>query len=112
MLGIQRIGRRLQKRQTKNIECKYFKVTIYKKGTAHITFREEYVYLVDALNIYAAKNKSWLPPCYGKTTYEDMTEEEQKVIDEFQSKMEYDNILQHKEKYLFEVPEQLLLTKR
>lgn len=41
---------------TRNIEFKYFYLTVYKKGTAHIKFKDEYKYLVDALNIYVGKN--------------------------------------------------------
>lgn len=83
---------------TKNIHCKYFDVTFYKKGTCHITFTNHYI--VDVLNIYAANNRNWLPPSYGKVKYEDMTEEEKVVIDGFQGKESYSQVLANRDIYL------------
>lgn len=67
--------------QTRNIPCKYFDVTLYKKGTMHIKFRNQA--LVDRFNIYCCRKKNWLPPSYGKTAYKDMTAEERTVVDGF-----------------------------
>jgi hypothetical protein len=67
--------------QTQNIECTYFTITIYKKGTVHIKYTCPD--LVDRLNIYAAQNRNWLPPNYGKTSYADMTDEERAVVNDF-----------------------------
>lgn len=59
----------------------YFSATFYKKGTCHIKFYEETKPLIDRLNIFGAQNRGWLPPCYGKKHYTDMTEDEKAVID-------------------------------
>ena len=67
--------------QTRNIPCKYFDVTLYKKGTMHIKFRNQA--LVDRFNIYCCRKKNWRPPSYGKTAYKDMTAEERTVVDGF-----------------------------
>lgn len=67
--------------QTRNIPCKYFDVTLYKKGTMHIRFHNEE--LLERFNIYCSRGKNWLPPNYGKRTYADMPQEEQAVIDSF-----------------------------
>lgn len=67
--------------QTRNIQCKYFDVTLYKKGTMHIKFRNQA--LVDRFNIYCCRKKNWLPPSYGRTVYKDMTAEERAVVDGF-----------------------------
>ena len=67
--------------QTRNIPCKYFDVTLYKKGTMHIKFRNQA--LVDRFNIYCCRKKNWLPPSYGKAAYKDMTAEERTVVDGF-----------------------------
>lgn len=83
---------------TKNIECKYFKVTFYKKGTCHITFTN--LDLLDKFNIYASRHKGWLPPNYGKKAYSDMTAEEKTVVDEFQGESEYNKILADNAYYL------------
>ena len=69
--------------QTRNIECTYFRVDFFKKGTAHIKFRPEVMPLVEKLNIYAAQKKQWLPPNYGKSAYRHMDAEERAAVDEF-----------------------------
>lgn len=67
--------------QTRNIPCKYFYVTLYKKGTMHIKFRNQV--LIDRFNIYCCRHKNWLPPSYGRVTYKDMAADERAVIDGF-----------------------------
>lgn len=87
---------------------KYFYVTIYKKGTVHIEFKDQK--LVDRFNIYACQHKNWLPPTYGKFHYEEMTQDEKAVIDSFQGKENYEKILAEKEYYLSPVvPENALM---
>ena len=67
--------------QTRNIPCKYFDVTLYKKGTMHIKFRNQA--LVDKFNIYCCRHKNWLPPSYGKTAYADLGTDERAIVDGF-----------------------------
>lgn len=67
--------------QTKNIPCKFFDVTLYKKGTMHIRFRNQE--LLDRFNIYCCQKKKWLPPDYGKKSYSGMSDEERTVVDSF-----------------------------
>lgn len=67
--------------QTRNIPCKFFDVTLYKKGTMHIKFRNPE--LVDRFNIYCCKHKGWLPPSYGKARYSNMQATEKAVVDSF-----------------------------
>lgn len=69
--------------KTRNIECKYFKVDLFKKGTTHIKFYPEAMDLVDRLNIYASQKKGWLPPRYGKASYKNMEAKEKAVVDSF-----------------------------
>lgn len=98
-----------QRGLTKNIQCKFFNVTFYKKGTVHITFTCPE--LIDRFNIYVGKGKNWLPPSYGKKQYKDMTNEEKSVIDSFQGKEGYTRVLKNAEYYLaspIERTEQLL----
>lgn len=78
---------------TKNIDTKYFTVTFFKKGTAHFVFKD--AELLEKFNLFAAKNKNWLPPCYGKKRYEDMTKEEQHVVDSFQGRERYNHVLEN-----------------
>lgn len=84
----------------KNIEFTYFYVTFYKKGTAHIKWKAEAKPLIDRLNIFAAQKRCWLPPNYGKVRYEDMTDEEKAVIDEFQTRAEYEKVMSEPKNYL------------
>lgn len=67
--------------QTRNISCKYFDVTFYKKGTAHIKFKNQE--LLDRFNIFCARHRGWLPPSYGNVKYDAMTQEEQTVVDAY-----------------------------
>ena len=91
----------VENKQTKNIELKYFFVTFYKKGTAHITFKDEE--LLKKLNIFGCQQKKWLPPAYGKKKYSQMTPEEQKVIKEFDgSEVAYTKVLSQSEYYIYE----------
>ena len=85
---------------TKKIPLKFFWVTFYKKGTCHIEWRVPE--LVEKLNIYGCQRKNWLPPCYGKKHYADMTDEEKTVIDEFQGKEEYAKVMARSSYYLVE----------
>lgn len=86
---------------TRNIQCKYFSVTFYKKGTVHIKMHPETERIIDALNIYVCKGKNWLPPSYGKAAYDDMTAEEQAVIDDFQGREKYEKVMQNPSLYLY-----------
>lgn len=70
-----------EQKKTRNIPCKYFDVTLYKKGTMHIKFRNQA--LVDRFNVYCCMKKNWLPPSYGNATYSDLTAEEKQVVDGF-----------------------------
>lgn len=83
---------------TKKVPLKYFKATFYKKGTVHLEFtRPE---LIERFNIYAAQNKKWLPPNYGKATYQEMTDEEKVVVDNFQGEAAYNEVLKKSNYYL------------
>lgn len=86
--------------QTQNIELKYFYLTFYKKGTCHITFKDEE--LLKALNIFGGQRKNWLPPSYAKKTYQEMDDEERAVIDSFEGKISYEDVCENKDKYFID----------
>lgn len=97
--------------ETRNIDCTYFFVTFYKKGTCHITFRDDAKILIDRLNIYVGKNKNWLPPCYGKKAYRNLTDEEKAVIDSFDGGEEnYNKVYENQNYYLIESSDLLMLS--
>lgn len=95
---------------TKNVPMKYFKATFYKKGTVHLVFTCPE--LIERFNIYAAQNKAWLPPSYGKKAYKDMDAEEKAVVDSFQGEEAYNDVLANAGFYLAPVTnsQMLLLT--
>lgn len=86
--------------ETKNIELKYFTVTFYKKGTCHITFTNDE--LLKKFNIFGSQHKGWLPPCYGKKNYKDMSTEEKQVVNEFEGESEYSKVIKNTSYYLFD----------
>ena len=83
---------------TKNIHCKLFNVTFYKKGTVHIVFTNPE--LIERFNIFAAQNRGWLPPSYGKKRYNDMSEADRHVVDSFQGREKYEEVLRNAGYYL------------
>lgn len=86
--------------KTKGIKCKYFEVDFFKKGTCHIKFYDQKI--VDRLNIYIGRKRTWLPPSYGKKPYHEMTPEEREVVDSFQGQEKYNTIMENTENYLIE----------
>lgn len=90
-----------------NIQCKFFSVSLFKKGTMHIKFHNRAI--VDRFNIYCSQKKNWLPPNYGRTAYADMSREEQDVVDGFNGDgtqgsgaLAYAEIMTRKDYYLSE----------
>jgi len=92
---------------TKKVPFKFFNATFYKKGTIHIEFTCPE--LMERFNIYVAQSKKWLPPCYGKKKYADLTEEEKTVIDSFQGEEAYNEVLQRTDYYLSPITSNQLL---
>lgn len=80
------------------VDCKYFTVTFYKKGTCHIRFRDQKI--VDRLNIFVGQHRMWLPPTYGKVKYEEMDAESRRVVDEFLGKEHYDKVMRNPGNYI------------
>ena len=82
----------------RNVHLKYFDVSFFKKGTCHIKWTNHEV--LEKLNIVGSQLRGWLPPGYGKKKYEDMSKEEQEIIDDFQSREGYEKVLQNADYYL------------
>ncbi len=94
------VARLAEERQRTTVEFSYFDATFYKKGTCHIKFHPDAQILLDRLNIFASRRKSWLPPSYGKKRYSDMEAEERTVIDEFEGKESYEKVMNNPEYYV------------
>lgn len=93
--------------QTKKIRLKYFTVTFYKKGTCHLEFENEE--LLKKLNIFGSQQKGWLPPGYGKKTYQQMEAEERAVVDEFEGKESYEKTVANAKYYIYDPGSSLML---
>lgn len=85
-------------KNAKNVDTKYFTVTFFKKGTAHLVFKD--MELLEKFNLFAGQRKGWLPPNYGKKRYKDMTKAEQHVVDSFQGREQYEKIMDNAAYYL------------
>ena len=73
-------------------------MTFYKKGTCHIEFTDMDV--LHKFNLYAARDKNWLPPCYGKKAYKELDAEEKAVIDAFEGKESYNRVMERPDYFL------------
>lgn len=62
------------------------------------------------MNIFAAQQRGWLPPSYGKTSYKDMDDESRAVIDSFQGEEAYGEVMRQPDKYLLNVGKLVMLT--
>ena len=65
----------------------YFKFTCHKKGSAHLTFRDENIRR--RFNLVACRGKRWLPEDYGRKPYADMDAEEKAVVEAFEGQASY-----------------------
>lgn len=85
------------RQEPKNIDCQYFVLDFFKKGTCHIKWKRPD--LIEKLNIYGSQKKGWLPPTYGNKAYKDMNPEEKSVVDSFQGEADYNKVCLEKSKY-------------
>lgn len=92
---------------TRNIDTKYFTATFYKKGTAHLVFKDEN--LLEKFNLFASMKKGWLPPNYGRKRYSDMRPEEQSVVDSFQGREKYEQVMAQADYFLNSGQPQLMI---
>lgn len=93
-------------RQTKYILSKYFSISVFKKGTCHLTFLDEE--LLKKFNIFGSQKLGFLPNSYGKKKYKHMTKEERQVIDEFEGEDSYNNTINDTEYYIYN-PNKILM---
>lgn len=78
-------------------ECSYFRFTCHKKGTIHLTFKDEDI--LRRFNLVACRGKGWLPSDYGAKQYGGLSEEEKTVVDGFEGKASYQ---ENRKKELFQ----------
>jgi len=93
--------------QTREIQCKYFTVTFYKKGTCHIRFTNDD--LLQKFNLYGCQRKGWLPPAYGKRAYQEMSPKEQAAVDTYEGREAYEHMMQNKAYFITSAASILML---
>jgi methylase of polypeptide subunit release factors len=73
--------------KSSGIDTEYFKVTCYKKGTVHLTFKDDDI--LRRFNVAACKGKGWLPDNYGSEEYGAMSTEVKNIVNSFEGEKEY-----------------------
>jgi len=89
------------------VECEHFRVKFYKKGTCHLTFKDER--LLARFNIFGSQRKKWLPQSYGRKAYRDLSAEERAVVDSFEGEESYARVVAEPESYLLDTGRLLAL---
>ena len=77
--------------QSQKVQFHYFTATFYKKGTCHIEFSNDDI--LKSFNLFASQKKGWLPPSYGKKSYNEMSKAEQKIVDSYEGEASYTDTL-------------------
>lgn len=98
---------RAERWQSFDMDLHFVRVKFFKKGTMHLWFQD--LDLLQKFNIFGSQRKGWLPPNYGKVPYEDLSQAERAVVDQFQGEDAYRKVVAQPERYLVE-SSQLLLT--
>jgi len=73
--------------ETRKIETRFFYISVFKKGTMHIQFRDEN--LLRRFNIEACKRKGFLPMNYGAADFSELNLEQKGMVKEFEGKIHY-----------------------
>lgn len=79
--------RALSSGQNRKIETDYFFVSIFKKGTIHLEFKDKD--LLRRFNIEACKMKNFIPKEYSDKDYSNLNDEEREIVTQFEGKASY-----------------------
>ena len=82
------------------IESPYFTASFYKKGYGRITFKNTPV--ITRINIFVGIRRGYLFADYGRIPYEDLNEEQRRVVDSFQGQRDYGKVTKKPDFYLIE----------
>ena len=77
----------LRSGKNRKIDTKHYLISIFKKGTIHVEFKDED--LLRRFNIVGCKRKGFLPMDYSSKKYKDMTVSEQALVVDFEGKKNY-----------------------
>lgn len=83
---------------SERVSFKYFDAEFKKKETLHIWFTNDD--LLKKFNIFGCNKHGWLPNDYGKKRYNQMSKEEQEVINSFEGKESYESVCSNPELFL------------
>ncbi len=72
----------LKNDQNRKIETDYFFISIFKKGTLHLEFKDDD--LLRRFNIEACKMKNFIPKEYSDKDYTDLSSEEKDIVNQFE----------------------------
>lgn len=78
------VDQALRNGQNRKIQTKYFEISVFKKGTVHILFKDEDI--LRQFNIAACKGRNFLPDDYAEKPYKNLNEEEKAMVDAFEEK--------------------------
>ena len=81
-------------------EFTYFTAAFFKNGSVKLRSKESTKILIDRLNIFVGMQRGWLPADYGTKPYEEMDACKQSLIDSFQPREEYDEVVANPDKYI------------
>ena len=95
---VERLMAAKEKGITAKIDTKYFIVTVYKKNTCHLTFKDPD--LLKKFNLYCGRKLNWLPDGYGFKLYESLDEDERAVADSFEGRDSYQQTFANRQFYL------------
>lgn len=96
-----------EKGVTRGIDTRFFKIDVYKKGTAHLTFKDDA--LLKKFNLYCGKKLKFLPDDYGYKPYEALDKDERAVADSFEGRDSYRHTFNNRNFFLQD-SSQFLLT--
>lgn len=71
----------------RKIDSTYFVISVFKKGTIHLTFKD--MDILRRFNVVACKEKNWLPDDYNEAPFEEMSPESQDVVNSFEGEKSY-----------------------
>ena len=94
--------------QNRDIDTKFFKVDLFKKGTCHLTFKDENI--LKKFNLYCGRKSNWLPDDYGKKPYRHLDDEERAIVDSFEGRESYEDTYMHQDFYLPKASDMIMLT--
>ncbi|MCP3922519.1 MAG: DUF4942 domain-containing protein [Desulfobacterales bacterium] len=77
----------LEDPQTRKVKSTYFTISVFKKGTIHLEFRN--MDILRRFNVEACKRKNFIPEDYGNKKYESCSTQEKDIINTFENKVVY-----------------------